>query len=424
MARLESIDFSPHRPTITDHVTWEVDQSARKIEGLPQIFWNDGTPWRAVNHWARERAVSGGIDIKTVQSTMRHLHAYAIFLEKNDIDWRHFPALKEQRCLVKWRKALIEARKDGVISPSTTSQRMIACIQFYRHAAVNGWVDRDAPKWIDRPVIVKYFDSVGFERTMQKISTDLSIPNRARPGLRLEDGLLPISGTHMNELLEFTSSNASEELHLMLNCGFFTGARIQSITDLRVQTLDHATPEPKAPGMWRLSVGPGASPPIATKFGVTGQLYIPESLLEALKNYSRGVRRLKRESLALPENKNLVFLTRFGNAYAERGIDKSAAINHEMASLRKTSVAANLVFMRKFHFHQTRATFGTSLMEIALNVGDPISAIAFVRDAMLHKEEATTWKYIKFIKETAIKVEVANAFTEVFLGIKNFKKAP
>jgi hypothetical protein len=39
-------------------------------------------------------------------------------------------------------------------------------------------------------------------------------------------------------------------------------------------------------------------------------------------------------------------------------------------------------FMGNFKFHQTRATFGTWMMEVALRVASTKAAVAFVKDAM------------------------------------------
>jgi hypothetical protein len=50
-------------------------------------------------------------------------------------------------------------------------------------------------------------------------------------------------------------------------------------------------------------------------------------------------------------------------------------------------------------------------------VGGAINAIAIVMEAMLHKDEATTFRYIKFVEKTPAKTEAANAFTREFLGI-------
>jgi hypothetical protein len=44
--------------------------------------------------------------------------------------------------------------------------------------------------WKDKRYFIKYFDQVGFERTLAGTTTDLGIPNRKRIGVTLEGGLL------------------------------------------------------------------------------------------------------------------------------------------------------------------------------------------------------------------------------------------
>jgi integrase len=416
VAQLESINHVSKRAFITDGtVNWESIPSARPISGLPQIFWDDGYPWPEANHWAYERALSIGVKLNTVQSLMAHLHKYASWLETNKFDWRHFPTRKSERVLVLYRGALIEARDSGEISPSTATARMRAVIQFYRHCAIHNFISRDAPKWKDRPVVISYFDNVGFERTLSRITTDISIPNRARPGFKLEDGLLPITSSHMTELLQFTSSNESEELHLMLTLGFFIGARIGTIASLRIENLENALPDSSIVGIENIAVGPGTG--VATKFDVSGHLLVPDFLLNELKRYAYSPRRLKREQIASKENKSLLFLTRFGNPYSNPSGLSGSAIAREMTDLRRSAVVAGLKFMKKFHFHQTRATYGTWLMTIALQKIGQKAAIEFVRQAMLHKDEATTMRYITFLEHTKAKIEMGNAFTEAFGGL-------
>jgi hypothetical protein len=58
-------------------------------------------------------------------------------------------------------------------------------------------------------------------------------------------------------------------------------------------------------------------------------------------------------------------------------------------------------------------------MSICLKVASVKASIEFVKRAMHHKNESTTFGYITFIEHTNAKIEVANAFTEAFLGIKN-----
>ena len=112
-----------------------------------------------------------------------------------------------------------------------------------------------------------------------------------------------------------------------------------------------------------------------------------------------------------------MFLTRFGNPYAQRGSGKSVAINVEMHYFRKIALANGLQSMRDFRFHQTRCTFATELARIAIGAGGGIHAVAIVKEALLHKHESTALKYIKFVEKTPIKQELANTFTRAFLGI-------
>lgn len=423
MASLELIEYVPHRHGVADDgkVTWERDIACGPIKYLPQVFWADGRPWVEANLWAHERATHGKTDIKTVQANMRHLHKYAEWLEAEGLDWRHFPVLERDRVLICWRKKLMETRdKYGLLAPSTATQRMNATIHFYRYARANDFVGRDAPLWQERQVVHRFHDAVGFERTMLLSSTDLAIPNRPRHGLRLEDGLTPITKEQMHELLDFTQQegNASPELHRMLQLGFFTGARIQTIADLKKGSLDNAVADPAAPGLVCVAVGPGNKPHVATKFNVQGRILVPDWLFDDLCAYVTDPRRLTREAKAPLENKDLIFLTRFGNRYAEGESTSGSAVGRAMVDLRRAATAAGLKFMKNFHFHMTRATFGTWLTEILLENGYDLKAVlTFVSDAMLHKDIETTLRYIKFVQQTPIKIKVANEFTEAFLGL-------
>lgn len=417
MATLERIRYTPQTIVVEDGTVSYSESSRRVIAGLPQLFWADGSPWREANLWALERASSNEALLKTVAGNLNGLLHYANFLEERDLLWLAFPVRKANRCLVQYRGSLVEARDAGLMSPSTVSEYMRNAVSFYRWARAKGLLDPNMPLWQDRAVYIQYFDTVGFERTMVQVSTDLAIPNRKRPGILLEDGLLPVSAEDRELILDFAKNNASPELYRMLALGFFTGMRIGSICDLKIQTLKNAIPAPEAPGLMRLALGPGASPPVNTKFGVTGHVWIPRALLDDLLEYATSLRRSKRQAEAQPGDRGLLFLTRFGNPYCRRDTEQSSAINTEMATLRRSGVAAGLKVLKSFHFHQSRCTFATEVATLALKTTDPINAIALVKNALLHKDEATSFKYIKFIASTPAKRAAADEFTKAFAGI-------
>lgn len=417
MATLEHIDFVPTRYLLESKQIKSMPVKGGKVTtGLPQIIWESGRPWMEACLWAHERLIS--VDIQTVQGDMRHLHAYAVFLEEIEQDWRHFPIRKADRVLVLWRGELIKKRERGMLSSSTVTQRMNATINFYRYAAENNMVGNETPLWQERHVAVPYFDRVGFARTMNVLTTDISIPNRRRHGTLLEDGVLPLSSKHMQQLLDFTQTLSNIELGLLIKLGFLTGARIGTLATLRIATVERSIQDPNVPSLYRFAVGPTAKPPVDTKFDVEGHILVPDALVELLRTYMYSPRRLKRETRAAKGNKDLIFLTRNGNSYVERSANKSPAINQAIADLRNRSTRAGLRFMHDFKFHQTRATFGTRLMEESLRAGDPVTAVGFVRDTMLHKHESTTFKYIKFLNEAKAKEAAARAFSVAFTGTK------
>lgn len=420
MATLERIHFVPHNLERRESiVTYSISSSRPSLEGLPQIFWTGSMPWREANLWAMERATTGDVSLKTVASNMNGLLNYAKFLESRELHWFEFPARKAERCLVLYRGALIKMRNAGQISPSTASEYMRNCIMFYRWVRHKELLAPHIPLWREKPYVVKFFDQVGFERTINGTTTDLNIPNRKRLGQVLEDGLLPVSGTDRDAILNFAAENATPELYLMLALGFFTGMRLGSICDLKIQTLEHAIPDPSAEGLLRLAIGPGAAPPVHTKFGVTGQVWIPEALRDELLEYAKGWQRMERAMRTSPENRDLLFLTRFGNSYGRHGTDQSSAVNVEMSNFRKRGVKAGILVLRRFRFHQSRCTYGTELARLALSVcADTALVIAMVSDALLHapNSEATTFKYIRFVQALPLKQALSHNFMVAFSG--------
>ena len=412
MAKLEYIRFTPMREAVVDgEVQWQLDKLATPIEALPQVFWADGEPWCEANHWAltKAKATRGG-DIKTVDSLMKHLTAYASWLEDGTLDWRHFPMRKDDRAIVQFRKELIRQRdKLGLLMPSTATSRMAAVIQFYRHAQAYGLVERHSPMWEDRRVLVRFYDNVGFERAMLKLTSELAIPNRKRAGQVLEDGHTPLQQEHAVQLLQFTEKAGLLELHYMLSLGVLSGARLETVATLGVRNVEDAMPDGTMPGFSRIRVGPGTG--VDTKFDVSGDLLVPTFLVDALQGYAYSMQRLRRQALASAENRGRLFLTVRGNPYEPQ------SFNRLMTDLRRRALLQGMRFMERFKFHQSRATYGTMMMELALGVASVKNAVAFVRDAMLHKDESTTFGYLHFVQKAPVKIAIGKEFSAVFSGV-------
>ncbi len=403
------------RSDISDSVVKWDKCSAERIDGLPQIFWGNSSPWREANLWLFERARSRELSIKTLTSNAAALSAYASWLESEGVDWWDFPRRKSERCLVKFRGFLIQKRSTGELSPSTVSARMRCIIAFYRWLYGTGLLSTDWPLWNNEFFHIPINNEFGLQRTLEIKSTDLSIPNRSRKSISLEGGLMPVSGELRSKILDLAKRLASEELKLMLALGFYTGLRLGSICDLKIGTLINAVPDPGESNMYWLAVGPSAAPSVSTKYDIDGQVIIPKSLLNELLNYGYSIKRLKREALAENKNKNVLFLTRYGNPYTKPMSSQSSSVNAEMYRLRKNGLREGLP-INNFKFHQTRATFATSVAEIGVRVGGGINAVALVKELLLHKNEATSLNYIKFIESTKLKSQMANQFSKTFFG--------
>lgn len=393
-------------------VRWE-SPSDSPIALLPQLVWNNHSTWAEANLWALDQSAEN--NISTVQRAMQHLLAYANWLESEELDWRYFPVKRADRCLIRFRGALIRSRDAGEVAPTTASQRMSTIVRFYRWLLSNGLMSASQDIWQGRSVGIPVGDPFGFEHTIRVASTDLCIRNTKIAGsLGLEEGLMPLTSEGMREVLEFSSSRASKELALMLKIGFSTGLRLGSICDLKVGTLEQVTTCPWT-GWPQFEVGPAAQPPVATKFSTNGKVpIISVDLLEELRDYACSTRRLKRQSKSLPIHRDLIFLTRFGGSFSDQ---RSRALSMEMSRLRKAGAEAGVHVLRDFHFHRSRATFATMLMKAALKylpVGD---AVQIVREACLHKSESTTMKYVRFIEVNSAMSDVADAFSAAFFGM-------
>ncbi|MDG9873768.1 tyrosine-type recombinase/integrase [Pseudomonas juntendi] len=416
MASLTYIHYIPTDIQVKNGVIERIPlKSSSPSTILPQIIWGNCEPWREANLWAHQRA-QAGTNVKTIASQMGSLCHYATWLEAEAVDWWHFPVKKQDRCLILFRGSLIRSRDAGILAASTATKIMRNVIAFYRWLRAARLFEPECSMWTEKNLKIVIANQFGFDRTMLVTTTDLAIRSNTRTSEKLEDGLLPVSIQDRDNILNFAKTHASEELFLLLSLGFYTGMRIGTLCDLKIQTLKNAAPDPLADGLYRLSVGPSASPPVQTKHGVNGQVWITRQHLNLLLEYCHSTRRIIRESKASPHLRDLVFLTRYGNPYLKPDGLPGSAINVEMHALRIKGEAKQEKSLHKFRFHQTRSTYATELARILIPVSGPINALAIVKDALLHKDEATTLKYIRFVEKTPAKIAMANEFTKAFFG--------
>lgn len=383
-------------------------------EALPQLVWRRGEPWREANVWLLSRK-SAGLAAETVRKDAQLVGAYAKWVEEVGVPWHHFPLRKEERVLNRYRQHLLQLRTAGKLAASTVTHRMRAVISLYRWLVEEQLMSTRWPLWEDRTYGVRISTDFGLQRSINVTTSSLAIKNKRQPGYRLEGGVLPVSAKQRTQILETARSHAPYELFLMLACGFFTGMRIGSICDLRVGTLTSASRDSKLNGFVYLTIGPGATPQVHTKFGVTGQVIMPATLFDELLGYVESPTRIKRTDRAAHNDQDRVFLTAAGRSYAAKSPGHGATVSVLMSRLRRDAAKAS-IDLGGFHFHQTRATFATEVAETALRSGQRLNAISVVKDLLLHAHEATSLRYIRFVEDEKVKAKIGNDFSLAFLN--------
>jgi integrase len=364
---------------------------SKLIKSFPQIYSADGEPWKEANQYAFSRFYDLRKKLKTVSREMSHIARYADWLEKENIHWLHFPKKKRERCLFRFKGFLIECRENHHLAPSTVSAVMNSTLNFYRWASREMLAQCRYDMWEEKAKTVKFFDRTGFSRTMNVMSSELSIPNRRRTGVTLEDGLLPLNKKSLDTLMLHLTNHSNYELYLFHKVAIQTGCRYETISTLTSEALKSAYQDPNMKHIMRVSVGPSTA--VKTKFDVSGSIMFPQVLLQELVDYYDSAEAILRRSKASNEHQKNIFLTSRGNLYTR------ASFSTIIGRLRAELVELGYTEFGRFKFHQLRATFGTMTMEHCLN-SKAISnsgAIEFVKDAMLHKDASTTWKYVTFI---------------------------
>ncbi|MRX27545.1 tyrosine-type recombinase/integrase [Kangiella sp. HZ709] len=382
---------------------WRKDD-ARKSKTNYLIFWSDCKPWiEALIYLSEKRSKSS-----TLRSNAYDLKAYADWLEDNNITWLHFPIRQAERCLERFRGHLIRSSNGTSAVPS---RRMNAVVNFYKWAQKRGYIDKQIKMWGEQEISVTYFNKTGFQRTLTVSTTDLRISHRKANISKLEDGLLPLSGEDRDTLLTYLNEHKSESntvLHAMFVIGFFTGSRIGSIRTMKIENLKRAIPDKIDPNIMLVAAGPGTG--VNTKYDVRGFIRFLKPVYDFILDYAEtNITRLKRQAKAHKDNKSLLFLTKDGQRYSE------GSINTAMSELRRSLIRDGYTQFHDLKFHQSRATCGTELAREFMKQSDN-DAINNVRDWLMHKNEATTWKYVKFLQNSKTARKANKAFIRYFLG--------
>ncbi|WP_321529031.1 site-specific integrase [Sedimenticola selenatireducens] len=383
---------------------------------LPRIFWGNGVEWAEASLYLAARAdviPEGFGSTDALASHAKHLKAYADFIESNDdLEWDKFGARRRQRPTYRFRGYLIKCRDEvGDLAPSTVTNRIRSVKAFYQWILANKILFPEYDVYEPRTAKIRIARWHGINDAITVHSSDLAIPNRTRSRNGVEGGLLPLSLEHRNLALSLARKYCTEEFALALELGFYTGMRIGSIIDIKVETIEMAKPSRDLPGYYELAIGPAHN--VQTKGDVNYHPAIPTGILRKLNDYICGVKRSIRKAKAQESgsNANLVFITRRGARYTV------TSWQHEMNKLRALALARG-VDLSEFYFHCTRATFGTLLVAAMLSqpTAKTVNILATIKRLMGHAHERTTLEYVKWVETRESIGALVDEYGETLFG--------
>lgn len=382
-----------------------------KIE-MPAVLWMSEEPWLAATVYLRRKAFEveamGGSQ-KTISVHATALAAYATFLESNNLAWDDFPEDKSLRPTYRYRGYLLGRCGAKDLARSTAANQISVLRNFHGWALHTGALSNlNARPYQPRHVAVRYTDGVGLQKAKIVLSSDLAIKRPTVERRGVEEGCSPLRMADRDHVLRICRQHFRDEFNLVMKLGFFAGLRSGTIVGLTHIALRNHFPSPDIPGWKAISVGTEYG--IPTKGGVGYHPSMPEPLLLELLEYCRSVRRARRVKCADAVDRDLVFLGNRGQRFSNR------SFSMDMTELRRMAKVQGLQLPR-FHFHCTRATFGTAFVLASLKAGHKSNDIyPSLMRLMGHANAASSKHYIDFVEDDQRMTADAAAYQD-FLGL-------
>jgi integrase len=224
--------------------------------------------------------------------------------------------------------------------------------------------------------------------------------------------LRPLSKDELAILTEFLP-NASEELRLQLLISIDTGFRIKEVASLTLDALSEAKPLTESEYRYEIMVSPQRNG-VQTKYDKERTIEISKQLLDALNDYVISERRLQRINKLQAKLDNLFEIALELKQEPREALERCLKyeplfVSQQGNPVTPKSVEARWIELRakiqKVHpkfthrFHNFRSTYGTYRLSDLLEAGlPPVDCMELLMGWMGHKDETTTWKYLKFLK--------------------------
>ncbi|MDA0123766.1 site-specific integrase [Vibrio sp. MM46] len=397
-----------------DNGTFHCLPSNDNIGSLPTLFSQDGV----FNHEANSylfylKAVKKAEDLSPCAQALR---AYYQFLEDKGLRWDKFPPVKRLKPTYLYRSHLLKQIKQGELAHSTASVRMNQIVNYYKWLLHDGYLrvknEKEAPFKMEFVSVQNSGMLAHISPTFIVETSDLRIKVPRDADSKNIRPLSPLSLDALGILTQHLPQT-SEELRLQALLAIDTGMRVEEVATLTLDALDTATPLAESEHRFEILLCP-RSTGVQTKFLKTRTVEISSDLIQSLNEYRISERRLKRvtrlnekieqlhsdavsftqktiEILERCDRHEPLFVSQQGNPATGKSIE--ARWVEFRAEIKKTDPSFT------HRFHDLRATYGTYRLNDLLEAQLPIvDCMELLMGWMGHKDESTTWKYLRFLK--------------------------
>ena len=397
-----------------DDGTFHCKPTTDNIGSLPTLFSQDGV----FNHEANSylfylKAVKEAEDLSPCAQALR---AYYQFLEDNRLKWDKFPPVKRLKPTYLFRSHLLKQIKQGELAYSTASVRMNQIVNYYKWLMHDGYLriknEKEAPFKMEFVSVQNTGMLAHLSPTFIVETSDLRIKVPRDADSKNIRPLSPLSRDALSILTQHLPQT-SEELRLQALLAIDTGMRVEEVATLTLDALDTATPLAESQHRFEILLCPRRTG-VQTKFLKTRTVEISSDLLQSLNEYRTSERRLKRvtklnekieqldsdappfaqktvEILERCERQEPLFVSQQGNPATGKSIE--ARWVEFRAEIKEAEPSFN------HRFHDLRATYGTYRLSDLLEAKLPVvDCMELLMGWMGHKDESTTWKYLRFLK--------------------------
>ncbi len=354
------------------------------LKGFPTFYSQSGQYLTPVNLWLNYLSnIKKDIDIS---SCVRAIKRYWNFLEKNHYEWNSFPTQNYLKPTYRFRNDdLLKSARNGEIAFSTASLYILHVIKFYEWAANEHFINftEDNKPFNYQVVQIANTGMMNHNNPQFSVrSTDLRI---RKPAKNEQQKLNPLSEYELSCFANcLMMVNEEFRIHQLLQIQ--SGLRIEEACTFPLSVIQRPD---RLTLRYEVEIGPFNG--VHTKYGKCRKIEVPNALMRRMYEYSISERRFLRIKKNL-HPKDYLLINRFGLPF------KSNNVQQHFRRLRMMLKQEHKInFIHKTH--DLRATYGTYRLDSLLEYLPEGDALALVMSWMGHKDDKTTWKYLRYLRK-------------------------